>query len=660
MAITARYFRWNITRRRRSGETIQLVGASRFGLYRNGNRVPYVSNSNASNPGGTPHRETTGVSGLIDGSSTSYWTDNNFGAPGNDRGNSTVIIDMGRQVSFDSYQFSTPAELSSVVSPRDWTLEMSSDGNVWTLIDTRQDARQQVPTEPLQRTEIFVIGDVDDSTTTTTRSPGDGAVSLDGIVQFSRVEFSRKYRKDSGNSIPSDVFTVRNLSDEIDVSISANDTDAISLIPRSFDLAAGEERQVTARYDYSLINNLPLGVSRVGINVNITSDNVVPPVTSTTTSPPPPPPPTTEAPVPCNRVGETQRIELVDGVCTEFYYAQNPNGDGCVVLSREVSDGRCPTTTTTTTRPIQVPPPPAPINFRISDVGRDFQELRWEYTISTDRLTRFQLEVADSGEPWRVAERDISPNTRTLVRTGLDCNRNYRYRLRACGPDFCSTPVDDFGRTLACATTPAPPTTTTCPPTGQLLESGCDEMGMWVEVRTDGQCGTTTTRVEDPERCAPLSTRYEVGYVFHADRINEDLMCEPSANEVVWSSCDEIGFGCQLFRDSNSTEPVRDGYYYFGTEASGTTDWFRTAGGTIEQRISCTPGSGDVDGPVNGGGTGVGGITGGGPTDDGEEVTDDDIGPEPGGSFDDGSEQIRGGEDDDTLQGGGGFTNGIL
>ena len=420
--VRARYIRWTITRRKDIEANLSILHASLFQLTREGTRINWPSNATATNPGGSSS-ETSGPGNLVDNSLTTTWVDYFVnatpGLSGPVTGRSIIVIDAGTAIEFNGYQWGT-GDQNAGGDPLSWTVEFSDDGINWTIASS---VSELVPNLRLVRTRNFYIT----QRTTTTVAPGistttaapqatvspgtsspESAISPDGLVEFSRRQFIKDYRKGSGDAIASDTFFVRNRSNEIPVTLTFQTSPAITINPAIFTLSPGQRRDVTAQYSRISIDGLPLGVTRVGLNVRVTSETAVVPGTPTTTAaptlPPPPPPtlsPTTAAP------GESTTV---------------PPGT--------------PTTAGPVVNPCDTRPQPGtPTTMRITSSTNNSLTMDWS-PVDT-RQDRFELQVSINGGPWQGLA-NINSAIFSYTHTGLTAGISYSYRVRACNACGCS------------------------------------------------------------------------------------------------------------------------------------------------------------------------------------------------------------------------------
>lgn len=375
MPTNARYFRWTITRIRGGAPTI-TVNASLFQLSLAQNDVAWPSTTVVTNPNGSDPQS---ARNLVDGNLLTRWFDSNFNNSDFNQvaGQSVILIDASRELTFDGYVWGKPNIDQPQSDPTQWTLDVSNTGldGPWTRVDVKNEIVSDIGGT---RTRIYPIAvastttttgapNIDDVITTapgntTTSAPVTTPVILADVVEFSAVRFSKNYRKASGTQIPTDIIRVRNLSSEVDVTISMQNIPAIRFTPNSFTLPPNGTREITVSYSISAIDQLPAGLTTVGIGARITANTIVNP-------PPQPtlPPPTTAAPAGCPNAGEViQTLPvvlplIVNGQVVgtrleyqEFYLAPNPDPrvGGCITLVRVRQGPTTSTPTTTTQAPV--------------------------------------------------------------------------------------------------------------------------------------------------------------------------------------------------------------------------------------------------------------------------------------------------------------------
>lgn len=152
--ITARYVRWSPSARAGGEYTPGVMGLVEFQLLLNGEPVDW-NGATVLEPELASGNSHIGVQygdkdNLIDGdlANPSYWggnlTDRNNVTPGSVR----VTFDAGdgKQFVFDAYRLATMANITGgnpPCTPSRWTLEVSDDGQNWTLVDSQSYHRDQ-------------------------------------------------------------------------------------------------------------------------------------------------------------------------------------------------------------------------------------------------------------------------------------------------------------------------------------------------------------------------------------------------------------------------------------------------------------------------------------------------------------------------------------
>jgi len=131
------------------------------------------------------------------------------------------------------------------------------------------------------------------------------ALRLEDIIQFSQLSTDRFYVKDSMESIATETFIVRNVSDQYDVWLEIAEVEGIVPSPRSFLLERNSTREVNITFDVVQMNKYPEGVSRITLPIRFTSKVIIvapeyrlPPTPPPALPPVLPPPPVFTAPVP--------------------------------------------------------------------------------------------------------------------------------------------------------------------------------------------------------------------------------------------------------------------------------------------------------------------------------------------------------------------------
>ena len=187
MSVTARYFRWTITRRRSSSN--EYVQASRFHLVRNGGTLGWPSATVVTNPGGSnPGGE--GPENLVDDDTGTKWLDENFGEE--QTGTAVLVFDAGEEGPFDAYRYWTGND-NPERDPISWTLEASTDGSSWTQVDSRSWESPTTDRQALAGTWSIQVSDEDDDY--------EDAILADNPVAFWRFsETSGSIATDSSNN----------------------------------------------------------------------------------------------------------------------------------------------------------------------------------------------------------------------------------------------------------------------------------------------------------------------------------------------------------------------------------------------------------------------------------------------------------------------------
>jgi hypothetical protein len=145
LGLSSKWVAFKINKIRGAGRAVQL---SEFSFFQGPSILP-MAGVQVSNPGfnnGNPSEE---PSSAADSNDDTKWLDYSF-VPGE-----RLIFEFPSPVSFDSYRFTTGGD-GDRRDPVSWELQVSSDGQNWTTIDTKVDA--SVPTERRTLTESYLVG----------------------------------------------------------------------------------------------------------------------------------------------------------------------------------------------------------------------------------------------------------------------------------------------------------------------------------------------------------------------------------------------------------------------------------------------------------------------------------------------------------------------
>lgn len=131
--VTARHIRWVITERRGPEDAIQ---ATELILMNGGVDIDGSATATVTNPGGDNPVEEEPQS-AFDTVDITKWLDFAFADDFSDlQGRSELRIEFPGPITFDEYRWLTGNDFPDR-DPVSWTLEVSADGEVWTVVDAR-------------------------------------------------------------------------------------------------------------------------------------------------------------------------------------------------------------------------------------------------------------------------------------------------------------------------------------------------------------------------------------------------------------------------------------------------------------------------------------------------------------------------------------------
>jgi hypothetical protein len=134
---------FKINKNRFDRPSVQL---SEFSFFQGASIVP-MAGVQVTNPGFDNGNPNEAPASAADSNDNTKWLDYSF-VPGE-----RLIFEFPSPVSFDSYRFTTGGD-AVARDPVSWELQVSSDGQNWTTIDTKVDA--SVPTERRALTESYL------------------------------------------------------------------------------------------------------------------------------------------------------------------------------------------------------------------------------------------------------------------------------------------------------------------------------------------------------------------------------------------------------------------------------------------------------------------------------------------------------------------------
>jgi len=206
---------------------------------------------------------------------------------------------------------------------------------------------------------------------------------LSTLVQLSKNEIDRSYVKNSFMTILDDEFTIRNISDTIDLSVTFRGAAGVTFQPSVISLPKNSEQRITVHFSPVEINKLANGVNVVRAILDITSNTPI-----TTPTPPieqPPTPPTSTIPL---------------NAWKEQRYHGSPMGDDSTPLATIFS--RAPVLTQTVSR-INYSGNNIPAPTTVRWEGRfTFDAAPYEFAITTDDGMRMWIDGTLIFDEWRM------------------------------------------------------------------------------------------------------------------------------------------------------------------------------------------------------------------------------------------------------------------
>lgn len=132
---------------------------------------------------------------------------------------------------------------------------------------------------------------------TFTPGAGTSALDLSQFLQVSTNAVARQYVKNSLTPLSPDTIQLRNLSQDIDITVTSRGLSGVTFTPATVDIPRGTSVSVEIDYDVTQLNNLPDGTNVINAVFDISSDT---PVSSPIPIPTPTPTPTPTSTIPTN------------------------------------------------------------------------------------------------------------------------------------------------------------------------------------------------------------------------------------------------------------------------------------------------------------------------------------------------------------------------